>query len=168
MNAMYLIPKTARNTFTGTVPTTSVMLNLRLIDLQHNRIEKENICTTDTAAEKGFTGNLPDILTTEGSRVEVAALNNNCFSGEITGRIRFSSHLKYLDLRNNNLNGTLPQQIKQCLQLKVLLLSGNPNLDLAAIPNGVKRFLRDMQVKIDFPLGTICQQGTQQDCVPED
>jgi len=151
----------ARNKFTGNLPSTHRMLDLKLLDLQQNRIS--NSCTGN-AADLGFTGPLPDILFTEDSKLEIVSLNNNCFSGNITGQIRHLTSLRYLDLRNNNLSGKIPKQIRQLTKLKVLLLGGNPQLDMTHIPNGVKNFLSDNDVKIDFDLGEICPQGSDGVC----
>jgi len=147
----------ARNQFTGNLPSTQRMLDLILLDLQQNRIS--NSCTGN-AADLGFTGPLPDILFTEGSKLQIVSLNNNCFSGNITGQIRHLTSLRYLDLRNNNLAGKIPKQIKHIDNLKVLLLGGNPQLDMINIPNGLKRFLSDNDVMIDFDLGKICPKGS--------
>ena len=63
---------------------------------------------------------------------------------------------------NNNLSGKIPRQIKKCKNLRVLLLGGNPQLDMINIPNSLKRFLSDNDVMIGtcaaiFPQSTDIQ-----------
>merc|ERR1712232_440030 len=88
---------------------------LKVLDLQNNT----------------FTGSLPDLFKLNpddsSNTLEIMALNDNNFSGRIPVRARLLRNLRYLNLKNNQLTGCVPNRLRQLdfTKLEVLLLGGN-------------------------------------------
>jgi len=76
---------------------------------------------------------------------------NNNVQGSIPADLALLSRLQHLDLAGNDLQGTIPSQLGLLTDLKLLDLSNNPNLQ-GPLPSEIQNLPNLETLKVDFPI----------------
>ena len=121
------------NSLSGTLPDLSSYTNLRVIDLASNSFSGE---IGDLGGSSGNLGVFGSLF--------VLDVSGNSLTGEIPLSSKLPGSLKYLQLNDNDLSGSVPD-LSGLTKLKALGLWGNPDLTLTGImlPSGITRSVID-------------------------
>ena len=118
----------AKNRLTGTIPDMSTLIGLETLQLQQNALEgalpdlsgSSYLISVDISLNKLSSG-LGTWLGTNKPKLKDVKLERNNLTGELPSTLCFS-RLQILDLRGNNLWGTIPESISSCTDLRTLYL----------------------------------------------
>ncbi|CAL9189949.1 unnamed protein product [Musa hybrid cultivar] len=96
------------NSFSGSLPSISLPLELELLDLSHNHIS----------------GNIPSFICNL-TQLRILDLSSNQISGEIPWCWQETNIIIYINLADNKLSGEIPSSIEKLTQLRSLHLNNN-------------------------------------------